>query len=64
MILNFQGRIEFRALPRPSPLSLPVILDVRTERVPGGGAEALLAQAHLENDAEALIAEVEHGLMA
>lgn len=64
MILNFQGRVEFKALPRPSPLSLPIILDVRTERVPGGGAEALLAQEGLELDAEALIAEVEHGLMA
>ena len=64
MILAFQNHIEFRELPRPSPLSLPIILDVRTERLPGGGAEALLAQAHLEHDAEALMAEVEDGLMA
>lgn len=68
MILAFQNRIEFRELPRPSPLSLPVILDVRTERLPGGGAEALLAQANLEHDAEALMRDiengVEHGLVA
>ena len=64
MILAFQHHIDFRELPRPSPLSLPVILDVRTERLPGGGAEALLAQQGLELNAEALMMEVEHGLMA
>ncbi|MET0547474.1 MAG: DNA ligase-associated DEXH box helicase, partial [Caulobacterales bacterium] len=64
MIINFQSRIQFRALPRPSPLSLPVILDVRTERLPGGGMEALLALASLEETAEQLIEEVEHGLVA
>jgi ATP-dependent Lhr-like helicase len=62
MILAFQNRIEFRALPRPSPLSLPIILDVRTERLPGGGAEALLAQANLEHDAEMLMRDVENGV--
>ncbi|EGF91221.1 DEAD/H associated family protein [Asticcacaulis biprosthecium C19] len=64
MILNFQSHIEFRALPRPSPMSLPVILDVRTERLPGGGLEALLAQGDVETQAERMMAEVEHGLMA
>ena len=64
MILGFQSHIDFRQLPRPSPMSLPIILDVRTERVPGGGAEALLAQRGLELDAEALMTEVEDGLMA
>ena len=64
MILAFQSHIEFRQLPRPSPMSLPIILDVRTERLPGGGAEALLAQRGLELDAEALMMEVEDGLMA
>jgi ATP-dependent helicase Lhr and Lhr-like helicase len=64
MILKFQSHIEFRALPRPSPMSLPVILDVRTERLPGGGLEALLAQGDVETQAEQMMAEVEHGLMA
>ncbi len=64
MILAFQSHIDFRQLPRPSPMSLPIILDVRTERVPGGGAEALLAQRGLELDAEALMMEVEDGLVA
>ncbi len=62
MILNFQSHIEFAELPRPSPLSLPVILDVRTERLPGGGMAALLAQTHIESTAEHIIEEVELGL--
>ncbi len=68
MILAFEGRVLFRALPRPSPLSLPVILDVRTERLPGGGMEALLHQQAIQATADALIGDVEaevgHGLVA
>ena len=63
MILNFQNHIVFMDLPRPSPLSLPVILDVRTERLPGGGMEALLALEGVEATADRMIEEVEHGLM-
>ena len=63
MIISFQDHIRFVALPRPSPMSLPVILDVRTERLPGGGLEALLAQESIEDTAESLIHEVEHALM-
>ena len=64
MILKFQSHIEFVDLPRPSPMSLPVILDVRTERLPGGGMAALLAQSRIETTAEHMIAEVEDDLVA
>ncbi|MGZ3306289.1 MAG: hypothetical protein ACXU8U_10560 [Asticcacaulis sp.] len=68
MIVTFRERVEFRELNRPSPLSLPVILDVRTERLPGGGGEALLAQEALQSTAETMMAEVEgelaRGVMA
>ncbi len=63
MIVAFQGNILFVDLPRPSPLSLPVILDVRTERLPGGGLEALLAQESLQSTADTLIHEVEDALV-
>jgi ATP-dependent Lhr-like helicase len=63
MILNFRNHIRFRALPRPSPLSLPVILDVRTERLPGAGLERLLAEQGMEETAEAMIHEVENALV-
>lgn len=58
MLHQFQSKIAFRALPRPSPLSLPVILDVRTERVPGKGMELLLAQMSQQELAEQLMADV------
>lgn len=68
MILKFQSHIEFRELPRPSPLSLPVILDVKTERLPGGGMEALLQQDALKLTADTLMEAVEdevaHGVVA
>lgn len=60
MLHQFQGRILFKSLPRPSPLSLPVILDVRTERLPGRGMEALLNQTMQQHVAEDLIADVRH----
>lgn len=63
MLLKYRDRVDFRTLPKPTPLSLPVILDVRTERLPGAGLEALLAQANLEDEAERLIEEVESGLV-
>lgn len=58
MMQKFQGRIRFRSLPRPSPLSLPVILDVRTERLPGRGTELLLQQLAQQDVADALIEAV------
>lgn len=57
-----QEKTLFQSLPRPSPLSLPVILDVRTERLPGRGMELLLNQALQQRDAEHLIDEVRHEL--
>jgi len=63
MILTFRNHYRFRALPRPSPLSLPIILDVRTERLPGAGLERLLAEQGMEETAEAMIHEVENALI-
>ena len=62
MMHQFQNRMVFKSLPRPSPLSLPVILDVRTERLPGRGMEALLNQALQQETAERMIAEVRHAV--
>lgn len=60
MLHQFQGRLVFKVLPRPSPLSLPVILDVRTERIPGRGMEALLNQIAQQETAQQLMEEVRH----
>jgi len=64
MLHQFQGKLMFKSLPRPSPLSLPVILDVRTERVPGRGMELLLNQMAQQETAQQLIDEVRHELGA
>lgn len=58
MLHQFQNSHVFKSLPRPSPLSLPIILDVRTERLPGQGMELLLNQAMQQETAEIMIEEV------
>jgi ATP-dependent Lhr-like helicase len=58
MLYKFQQRHVFKSLPRPSPLSLPIILDVRTERLPGRGMELLLHQTMQQETAEIMIEQV------
>jgi len=62
MLAKYQDKTSFMQLPRPSPLSIPVILDVRTERLPGRGVEALLAQLSMQGVAEEMMEEVRHEL--
>lgn len=62
MLHQFQHQMIFKSLPRPSPLSLPVILDVRTERLPGRGMEALMNQMLQQQSAEQMIKEVRDAL--
>ena len=62
MLAKYQDKTTFILLPRPSPLSIPVILDVRTERLPGRGVEALLAQMSMQGIAEEMMEEVRHEL--
>ena len=44
MLARVQGRIVVRALDRVSPLAVPVLLDIGTERVDGAAVDALLAE--------------------
>ncbi len=57
-LTRYRSRVLFKSLPRPSPFAIPVILDVRTERVNGEGMEALLLQDAREIDAETLMNDV------
>lgn len=52
MLARVKGRIIWRALPRVSPLAVPVLLDIGREPVAGAGREAIFEEA-----AEALIEE-------
>ena len=54
LLTRVQGRVVHRALDRPSPFSVPVLVQIGRERVGGGEAADMI----LEDAAEALIAEV------
>jgi ATP-dependent Lhr-like helicase len=62
MLMRFSGRLIFKALGCASPLSIPVLTDVRTEQVRGAGVEALLAQVSIDEDAERMIEDVRAAL--
>lgn len=55
---HFQDKMQFVELERPSPISISVIFDVRTERVHGGGAEALLSSLKMEAEATEMMEEI------
>jgi len=54
LLTRVQGRVVHRALERPSPFSVPVLVQIGRERVGGGEAADMI----LEDSAQALIAEV------
>jgi ATP-dependent Lhr-like helicase len=54
MLSRIRGRIIHKALDRPSPLSVPVLLEIGRESVYGEAADALLAEAAEELVAEAM----------
>ncbi|MFM9974841.1 MAG: ligase-associated DNA damage response DEXH box helicase, partial [Beijerinckiaceae bacterium] len=54
MLSRIQGRIIHKGLERPSPLSVPVLLEIGREAVSGEAADALLAEAAGELIAEAM----------
>jgi ATP-dependent Lhr-like helicase len=62
MLLRFSGSLLYHALDRASPLSIPVLTEVRTEQVRGAGVEALLAQVNLAKEAEKMIEDVRAAL--
>jgi ATP-dependent Lhr-like helicase len=62
MLERFSGQLIFKALECASPLSIPVLTDVRTEQVRGAGLEALLAQVSIDADAEQMIEDVRSAL--
>lgn len=55
---SFVDNIVVQFLPRPSPLSLPVLLAIKTERLRGSAEEELLTLAAVEQEAVELIAGV------
>jgi ATP-dependent Lhr-like helicase len=59
LLTRIRGRIDHAALERPSPFSVPVLVQIGRERVDGGeAAELILEASGLLFDEEALVAEV------
>jgi ATP-dependent Lhr-like helicase len=58
LLTRYQGRWMLKCLDRPSPFSIPVLMEVRTEQVKGAGLESLLSQASLAAEAEEMMADV------
>lgn len=62
MLARYAGKWLWQPLDRASPLSVPVLTEVRTEQVKGAGIEALLVQRLVDEDAEEMIADVRAAL--
>mgnify|MGYP001968807219 CR=1 FL=1 len=58
MLIRFVGKIRLVNLEKASPMSIPIVLDVRAEQVKGAGAHALMEQADLYAEAESMLDEV------
>jgi ATP-dependent Lhr-like helicase len=64
LLTRIQGRIRSVALERPSPFSVPVLVQIGRERVGGGAAEMILDAAGNEFGLDTLVAEVMDGAPA
>lgn len=58
LLFRFFENYEFKWLEKPSPMSIPIVLDVRSEIVTGAGTQALLEQANLYKEAELMLDDV------
>jgi ATP-dependent helicase Lhr and Lhr-like helicase len=58
MLSRIQGGIMLKALDRPSPFCVPVLVQIGRERVGGGAAEMILDAAGMDFAEETLIAEI------
>nr|WP_136251072.1 ligase-associated DNA damage response DEXH box helicase [Ningiella ruwaisensis] len=58
LLIRFDGAFDFVCLTKPSPMAIPIVLDVRSEQVTGAGTQALLEQANLYQEAENMMEEI------
>lgn len=58
LLIRFDGAYDFIFLPKPSPMAIPIVLDVRSEQVTGAGVQALLEQANLYQEAENMMDDI------
>ncbi|MBT1451198.1 ligase-associated DNA damage response DEXH box helicase [Glaciecola sp. XM2] len=58
LLIRFDGAFDFIALSKPSPMAIPIVLDVRSEIVTGAGTQMLLEQANLYQEAENMMEDI------
>ncbi|MCW8090751.1 ligase-associated DNA damage response DEXH box helicase [Alteromonas sp. ASW11-130] len=58
MLIRYVGKTKLINLPKVSPMAIPIVLDVRSEQIKGAGTHALLEQADLYAEAEAMMEDV------
>lgn len=58
MLIRFVDKTVLVNLEKVSPMAIPIVLDVRSEQVKGAGAHAMLEQADLYAEAEAMLDDV------
>ncbi len=61
-LLRYQHKNDHIVLERPSPMSIPILFDVRREAIKGAALEELLKQAQQQEQAEDLMEDVRHAL--
>ena len=58
LLFRYHESFIFNALEKPSPMSIPIVLNVRSEQITGAGTQALLEQANLYQEGELMLDEV------
>ena len=58
LLIRFVGKTSLVDLQKPSPMAIPIVLNVRSEQVKGAGAHALMEQAQLYAEADTMLYEV------
>jgi ATP-dependent Lhr-like helicase len=58
LLFRYYEHFRFKPLSKPSPMAIPIVLDVRSEHITGAGTQALLEQANLYQEAEMMLDDV------
>jgi ATP-dependent Lhr-like helicase len=58
LLIRFQGSLSFQSLTKPSPLSIPIVMDARRETIIGEGLNALLDEVSYQEEAEQMIEDI------
>ena len=62
MLNRYKGKMEFRLLKRASPMAIPILVDIRRERIMGEGIEELLLEQDDFTVAEKMMDEVRNDI--